>query len=78
MRAFNPEDLLERLPAVTLADLKTSDRVLVSSTKGADTSRMNAIVLVSGLEAIPAPRRPGRGAEVELPGDLMDLGLSLP
>jgi hypothetical protein len=79
-RGFNPEDLIERMPTITIADLKAGDRILVSSTKGDDPSRMNAIVLVSGLEAIPAPagpRRPGRGADVGLPADLMDLGLSL-
>jgi hypothetical protein len=79
-RGFNAEDLLERLPTIHLADLKAGDRILVSSTRGDDPSKMTAIVLVSGLEAIPGPpasRRGGRGADVGLPGDLMDLGLSL-
>jgi hypothetical protein len=79
-RGVNPEDLIERMPTITLADLKPGDRILVSSTKGDDPAHMTAIVLVSGLEAIPAPagpRRPGRGTDVGLPADLMDLGLSL-
>jgi hypothetical protein len=76
-----PEDLLERLPSTTLAEVKPGDRVLVSSTKGSDPTRINAIALVAGLEALAAPRTPGgrsaRGGE-ELPPDLMDLGISFP
>jgi hypothetical protein len=75
------EDLLERLPATTLADLKPGDRILVSSTKGDDPSRLNAIALVGGLEALQPTARPGRsarGAEIGLPSDLMELGLGIP
>jgi hypothetical protein len=77
-----PEDLLERLPATTLADVKPGDRVLVSSTRGSDPARLNAIALVTGLEALAAPRmlggRGGRGGDSDLPPDLMDLGISVP
>ena len=77
-----PEDLLERLPSTTLAEVKPGDRVLVSSTKGSDPSRINAIALVAGLEALAAPRvaggRGARGGDTELPPDLMDLGISIP
>jgi hypothetical protein len=77
-----PEDLLERLPATTLADLKPGDRILVSSTRGSDPARLNAIALVIGLEALAAPRtaggRGGRGGDSELPPDLMDLGIGIP
>ena len=77
-----PEDLLERLPSTTLAEVKPGDRVLVSSTKGSDPSRINAIALVAGLEALAAPRMAGgrgtRGGDTELPPDLMDLGISIP
>jgi hypothetical protein len=77
-----PEDLLDRLPSTTLADMKPGDRVLVSSTKGSDPSRINAIALVAGLEALAGPRiaggRGARGGESELPPDLLDLGISVP
>ena len=76
-----PEDLLERLPSTTLAEVKPGDRVLVSSTKGSDPTRVNAIAFVAGLEALAAPRMAGgRGArgDTELPPDLMDLGISFP
>ncbi len=75
-----PEDLLDRLPPTTLAALKPGDRILVSSTEGGDPARVNAIALVAGLEALLLPARPGRprATEIGLPGDLMDLGLSIP
>ncbi len=75
-----PEDLLERLPPTTLADLKAGDRILVSSTEGGDAGRLNAIALVAGLEALLPPARPGRprGADIGLPADFMDLGMGLP
>jgi hypothetical protein len=75
-----PEDLLERLPPTTLADLKPGDRILVSSTEGGDAARLNAIALVAGLEALLLPARPGRprAAEIGLPADLMDLGMGIP
>ncbi len=81
-RAWRPggggQDLLDRLPAATLADLKPGERVLVSSTKGADPSKLTAIALVTGLDALrPAASaaRMGRGTDVGIPADLMDLGM---
>jgi hypothetical protein len=77
-----PEDLIDRLAPATLAELKNGDLVLVSSAKGADPGRANAIALVSGLEALQPPARGGRGArgaaDIGLPADLMDLGLGIP
>lgn len=76
------EDLLDRLPATTLAEVKPGDRILVSSTKGSDPGRLNAIALVAGLEALAPPRAAGgrfaRGGESDLPPELMDLGMSIP
>jgi hypothetical protein len=75
------DDLLERMPATTIADLKVGERILVSSTKGGDASRLTAIALVSGLEALsspaPASGRAARGPESTLPPELMDLGMSI-
>jgi len=76
-----PEELLERLPATTLAELKPGDRVLVSSTKGESSARANAIALLAGIEGLmtAAPsRRAGRALDLGLPPELMDLGLSIP
>jgi hypothetical protein len=79
---MNPEEMIERMPSVTVADLKPGDRVMVSSTVGQDVARLNAIVLVSGLEALQVPstsRRGGggRGVDVGLPAELLDMGMSL-
>jgi Cu/Ag efflux protein CusF len=56
---FNINDMLERLPTVTIADVKVGDTIIVSSTQGADPSRLTAISLVAGAEpllAMLAPR----------------------
>jgi hypothetical protein len=77
-----PEDLLERLPETTLGDLKKGDLILVASTEGSDPARLHAIALVTGLEPLRTSAGPGprgaRSAEIGLPADLLDLGLSLP
>jgi hypothetical protein len=49
---FNIQEMLERLPTITVADLKAGDTIVVSSTKGADVSRLTAITLVSGADTI--------------------------
>ncbi|HEX8560501.1 MAG TPA: hypothetical protein VF668_20570, partial [Pyrinomonadaceae bacterium] len=57
------QQMLERMPALALADLKPGTMVVVSSTVGADPTRVTAIQLVSGVEPIIAmmSRRPGGG-----------------
>jgi hypothetical protein len=49
---FNVQEMLERLPTITIADLKAGDTIIVSSTKGAEVSRLTAITLVSGADTI--------------------------
>lgn len=52
-----PPDLgqmLERMPAVTLAELKSGDAVIVSSTVGTDPQKVTAIALVAGVEPLLA------------------------
>lgn len=66
--------MLERLPILSLADLKKGDVIAVSSTKGADPNRVTAIKLLAGVEAFltaPAGPRAGGGAQapsMNLPG----------
>ncbi len=67
------DEMLERLPAVTLAELKKGDVIAVSSTTGADPSKVTAIKLVSGIEALltrPAgqPGQAGQSPSLNLPG----------
>ncbi|HEX8283996.1 MAG TPA: hypothetical protein VF588_11605 [Pyrinomonadaceae bacterium] len=68
-RMFDPQQMLERLPAVALADLKPGQMIVVSSTVGADPTRVTAIQLVSNVEPLIAmmSRRPG-GAGAGGPG----------
>jgi hypothetical protein len=57
------QQMLERLPPVALAELKPGQMVIVSSTVGADPTRVTAIQLVSNIEPLVAmmSRRPGGG-----------------
>lgn len=48
----NMQDMLERLPTIALADVKVGDTIIVSSTKGADPTRLTAISLISGADTL--------------------------
>jgi hypothetical protein len=64
-RNFNIQDMLDRMPTIAIGDLKVGDTIIVSSTKGADPSRLTAISLVNGADtllAMLAPR-PAQGAQ---------------
>lgn len=53
-------DMFERLPVVTLADLKAGDMIAVSSTRTNDPTRITAIRLLAGVEPfLKAPQMPG-------------------
>jgi hypothetical protein len=49
---MNVQDMLERLPIISIADVKVGDTIIVSSTKGADPTRLTAISLISGAETL--------------------------
>ena len=44
------DDMLDRFPNITAADLKAGDVIAVSSTKNSDQDRINAIKLLAGVE----------------------------
>jgi preprotein translocase subunit YajC len=46
------QEILERLPAITLAELKAGDMIIVSSTSGTEPGRVTAIAVVSGVEPL--------------------------
>jgi hypothetical protein len=84
-RGFNINDMLERLPTISLADVKVGDTIIVSSTQGVDPNRLTAIALVSGaatLFAMLAPRpQPGQAAPnpaAGLGGGGISFGIGLP
>lgn len=78
------QDMLERMPAVAVADLKPGEMVIVSSTVGADPTRATAIALVTGVDALlqnAAGQRGGRGGQqgsLGLPSGALDIGIGLP
>ncbi|HEY9403786.1 MAG TPA: hypothetical protein VIQ24_14065, partial [Pyrinomonadaceae bacterium] len=81
---LDPQEMLERMPRTTVAELKPGDMIVVSSTSGADPTRLTAIALVAGIDAVinamPAgAARPnvGGGQDLGMPGGI-DLGIGLP
>lgn len=46
------QQMLERMPAVTVGELKPGTLILVSSTAGADPTRLTAIQLISNIEPV--------------------------
>lgn len=49
---MNIQDMLEHLPTIALADVKVGDTIIVSSTKGADPTRLTAITFISGADTL--------------------------
>lgn len=81
----NISDMLENLPIIAAADLKVGDTIIVSSTKGADPSRLTAITLVSGADtllAMLAPRPQAGAPQAPNPaaglGSGVTFGIGLP
>ncbi|MGH9901418.1 MAG: hypothetical protein ACRD68_06345, partial [Pyrinomonadaceae bacterium] len=78
------QEMLERMPAVTVSELQPGEMVIVSSTLGADPARVTAIALVAGVEALlqgPAQQQRGpggRGTDLGMPSGALDIGIGLP
>ncbi len=70
------QEILDRLPTISAADVKVGDTIIVSSTRGSDPTRLTAITLISGADrllAIMAPR-PQPGATQAAPNPAAGLG----
>lgn len=75
------QDMLERLPALPVGELKPGDQVAVSSTKGRDPARVTAVVLLAGIEPLleARPRGAAGGGEMlGLAAGALDMGLGIP
>ena len=48
----NMADMLERLPTITINDLKVGDTIILSSLPGSDPTQLTAISVVSGIEPL--------------------------
>jgi hypothetical protein len=70
---FNINDMLERLPIISIADVKVGDTIIVSSTQGADPTRLTAISLISGADTLLAMLAP-RPAAGQAPNPAAGLG----
>jgi hypothetical protein len=46
------QDLIEELPALPISEIKQGDVIVVSSTTGPDPTRLNAIMFVTGVDAV--------------------------
>ncbi len=81
---FNINDMLERLPVISIADVKVGDTIIVSSTQGVDPTRLTAISLVAGADtllAMLAPRPQAGQAPnpaAGLGGSGISFGIGLP
>lgn len=86
---FDFQEVLDRLPAITVAGLKPGDVIIVSSTTGAEPSRVTAIALVSGVEPLlqamqarqqqqPGGGRPAQNPANGLGGSGINFGIGLP
>ena len=71
------DDMLERFPNITVADLKVGEMIAASSTKGANTERIIAIKLLSGVEPfLKTPQLPQGGRRNGQGGQ--DSGFNIP
>ncbi len=68
------QEMIEKLPPITVGDLKPGDGIIVSSTSGSDPSRVRAITLAAGVEEFlkrqeeAGKSRPGYELDLGLPG----------
>jgi hypothetical protein len=77
------QEMIERLPALTLAEIKPGETIAVCSTIGTTPSRLTAITLVSGVDAIlSAMQRAGSQRALDLstglPPGVLDFGIGQP
>src|SRR5437868_3770177 len=65
MGGGNMADMLEKLPVISINDLKVGDTILMSSLPGADPNQLTAIQLVTGAETLlaMAAARPQQGGQ---------------
>jgi Cu/Ag efflux protein CusF len=73
---FNINEMLERLPTISLADVKVGDTIIVSSTQGVDPTRLTAISLVAGADTLLAMLAPRPQAGQAAPNPAAGLGNS--
>jgi hypothetical protein len=73
---FNINDMLEKLPTISVADVKVGDTIIVSSTQGVDPTRLTAIALVSGADTLLTMLAPRPQGGQQAPNPASGLGSS--
>jgi hypothetical protein len=68
------QQILERMPPLSLAELKKGDAVIVSSSKGPDESSVTAFAFVAGVEPFLAAAPRNTGGQVNLGSWNLDMG----
>ena len=69
-------EMLERMPTISLAELKPGDMILVSSAAGTDASRVTAIHFVAGVDPLFKAMQAGQGGARRTP-DLGSINLGI-
>lgn len=73
------DDMLERFPTITVADLKVGEMIAVNSTKTANQERITAIKLVSGVEPFTkVPQLPNGGGNRQGGGGGVNSSFTIP
>lgn len=71
----NPAQMLERMPAAKLADLKSGDALIIASTAGSVAGEVTAITVLAGVE--PILTAPSRNRQSFLGSWNLDTGMSM-
>ena len=74
-RGGDMQQMLERMPAMKLEDLKPGDAIIVSSTEGADPGQVTAITLIAGVEPILSAAPAGSQRAMMLGSWNMDMNM---
>lgn len=77
-RSGGIDDMLDRFPNITAADLKAGDMIAVSSTKSGDPARVNAIELLAGVEPFLRLAQASTGGNGARNGQGVSSGFSIP
>jgi len=67
------QEMIEKLPAITAADLKPGDGVIAMSTKGSDDAHATAIIVAAGVESFLSRKQ--EAAKARPAGAPLDLAL---
>jgi hypothetical protein len=69
--------LIDSAPATTLAELKPGEMILISSTTGADPSRVTAITLVAGVDPVFKMLQASQGGPTNRPLNLGTINIGI-